>query len=173
VATAYDDYPMKEKRKNDELRADFGIRFGAYLLDSFILSFGIVVLMLVLVAIFWIPISGFMDRMVAETVTEDEIVMMMLPIQCGAYILAFLIQFLYYCLLPARWNGQTIGKRLLNIRIVPTDGGENTLGRMLLRNVLGYYISGYVLYLGFLWMIWDEDKQGWHDKIANTAVIRD
>jgi uncharacterized RDD family membrane protein YckC len=29
-----------------------------------------------------------------------------------------------------------------------------------------------VLFLGFLWIAWDQDKQGWHDKIAGTAVVR-
>jgi uncharacterized RDD family membrane protein YckC len=38
--------------------------------------------------------------------------------------------------------------------------------------VPGKIISYVVIYLGFLWIIWDQRKQGWHDKIANTYVVR-
>ena len=41
----------------------------------------------------------------------------------------------------------------------------------LLRYV-GYIVSGIAIGLGFLWIIWDDKKQGWHDKIASTKVIR-
>jgi uncharacterized RDD family membrane protein YckC len=36
---------------------------------------------------------------------------------------------------------------------------------------LGYYVSIFALGLGFLWVAWDDKKQGWHDKMAGTVVI--
>ena len=41
-----------------------------------------------------------------------------------------------------------------------------------MREVVGKFISGLVLNLGYLWVIWDGQKQGWHDKIADTYVVR-
>ena len=46
-----------------------------------------------------------------------------------------------------------------------------TFGLAFLRWV-GYILSGIFLYLGFLWIAWDGRKQGWHDKIAGTVVVR-
>jgi len=44
-------------------------------------------------------------------------------------------------------------------------------GRLALR-YLGYYVSTIVLFLGFFWVAWDKKKQGWHDKMARTVVIK-
>lgn len=38
--------------------------------------------------------------------------------------------------------------------------------------VIGYYIGGAILLLGFLWALWDPNRQGWHDKLANTYVVK-
>ena len=69
-------------------------------------------------------------------------------------------------------GGATPGKMLMKLQIVrAADYGEIGIGTALLRYV-GYIVSGIALGLGFLWIIWDAEKQGWHDKIASTKVIR-
>jgi len=68
-------------------------------------------------------------------------------------------------------RGQTPGKMIMGIKIVPTDGGPVTVGKAILR-LIGYAVSAIVVYLGFLWVLWDKDKQGWHDKIAKTYVVK-
>ncbi len=44
---------------------------------------------------------------------------------------------------------------------------------MLMLRYLGYYISMLPLFLGIFWVGWDKRKQGWHDKIAGTLVIKE
>jgi uncharacterized RDD family membrane protein YckC len=78
---------------------------------------------------------------------------------------------LYFVLLWTYWNGQTVGKRLMNLKVVKEDGSPIDLQTAILRYV-GYIISGCVIGLGFLWVIWDSKKQGWHDKIAKTFVVK-
>ena len=69
-------------------------------------------------------------------------------------------------------NGKTVGAMALGICVVPADGsGSVSIGKALIRAVVGY-ISGFVLLLGFLWMLWDSNKQTWHDKAAGTYVIK-
>lgn len=68
-------------------------------------------------------------------------------------------------------SGQTPGKRVMHLRVVGPDGGGIGYGRAFLRYI-GYAISGLVFCLGYLWIIWDGEKQGWHDKIAGTHVVR-
>jgi uncharacterized RDD family membrane protein YckC len=60
----------------------------------------------------------------------------------------------------------------LRIQVVRTDGTPMTYGRAFLREVLGKFVSGIVLGIGYLVVAFDRDKQGWHDKIAKTYVIR-
>jgi uncharacterized RDD family membrane protein YckC len=68
-------------------------------------------------------------------------------------------------------RGATPGKMMLGLQIVNRDGSPLGLVASLLRFV-GYLVSTLVLMLGFLWIIWDKDKQGWHDKIAGTLVVK-
>ena len=70
------------------------------------------------------------------------------------------------------WRGQTPGKMALGLRIVRAeDGGPIDIGRAVLRYV-GLVISFAVLLLGVIWVGFDPRRQGWHDKIAGTFVIR-
>lgn len=65
--------------------------------------------------------------------------------------------------------GQTPGKMLLGLRVVSVDGGSVSLWQSI-RRYAGYIVS-YILFLGYLWILIDNRRQGWHDKIANTYVI--
>jgi len=68
-------------------------------------------------------------------------------------------------------SGQTVGKRAVGIRVIDfATGGPIGYGRSALRWV-GRLISGMFCYLGFLWMLWDKEKQTWHDKMANDVVV--
>jgi len=67
---------------------------------------------------------------------------------------------------------KTLGQALLGLRVLRTDGRPLTLGPAV-RRVLGYYISFLALFLGFLWVLVDDRRQGWHDKIADTIVVYD
>ncbi len=66
----------------------------------------------------------------------------------------------------------TPGKMLLDCDIVDARSGAPITFRQALLRYIGYYISAFALGLGFLWIAWDKRKQGWHDKLAGTVVIR-
>ena len=70
-------------------------------------------------------------------------------------------------------KGQTPGKMALSVKVIRKEDGQ-VPGYMkaFLREVVGKFISTLVFGLGFFWMIWDKDKQTWHDKIAGTVVIK-
>jgi uncharacterized RDD family membrane protein YckC len=67
---------------------------------------------------------------------------------------------------------KTLGQALLGLRVLRTDGRPLTLGPAV-RRILGYYVSFLALFIGFLWVLVDDRRQGWHDKIADTVVIYD
>jgi uncharacterized RDD family membrane protein YckC len=75
---------------------------------------------------------------------------------------------------PWFWShgGRTPGYRILDMQIVrEADGGPVSFGTALLR-LVGYAVSAIVFYIGFIWIIFDPQRQGWHDKIAKTVVIK-
>jgi len=67
-------------------------------------------------------------------------------------------------------TGQTVGMYVLGIRVVRLDGKHMTLLGSIVR-WLGLFISMLPVGLGFLWVLVDDRRQGWHDKLAHTCVI--
>lgn len=84
---------------------------------------------------------------------------------------ATLIGALYAIAFWMYWNGQTPGKKIMGIKIIKEDGEKVDSQAAILRYV-GYLISGAVFMLGFIWILFDKRKQGWHDKIAKTLVVK-
>lgn len=68
-------------------------------------------------------------------------------------------------------RGATPGKKLLGMRVIKKDGHPAGFLTMLIREWVGKWISGLILGLGFLWILFDRDNQGWHDKLMSTYVI--
>jgi uncharacterized RDD family membrane protein YckC len=66
----------------------------------------------------------------------------------------------------------TPGKMVISARIVDARTGGKPSGMQLLLRYLGYYVSMFGLGLGFIWVAFDARKQAWHDKMANTVVVR-
>jgi len=89
----------------------------------------------------------------------------------ASFVLAALLSLLCFPWMWSHWDGQSPGKRMMYIRVVRTNGGKPSFWRAITR-FLGYYVSAVPYGLGFLWPLWDRRKQGFHDKIADTLVVR-
>lgn len=142
--------------------ATIGRRFLAMLIDAIILG----------------VIGGVYGVLFGPTLpdyaTLDEILMLeeFLQFQMSTMVVSVLISAIYHIFFMTRTNGQTPGKQVLGIRVVKKDGSPITFVDALLRNVIGYTLSG-ILALGYIWALFDSQKQGWHDKIAGTVVVVD
>ena len=68
-------------------------------------------------------------------------------------------------------KGQTIGMRALNIKVVKTDGSQLDLVGAFIR-YFGLFVSIACVFIGVIWAAFDANKQGWHDKIASTYVVK-
>lgn len=84
-----------------------------------------------------------------------------------------LIILLIYSVLAIGLYGKTIGKKAFGLKVVNYENGNPGFGKAILREVLGKLISSFIFDLGFLWVIWDKNRQGWHDKIAKTYVVQE
>jgi len=69
-------------------------------------------------------------------------------------------------------NGQTPGKKIAGIQVVQEGGEPVNYSTAFVRSILGYPLSIAFLGLGFFWMLFDRNNQAWHDKLAQTLVIR-
>lgn len=84
--------------------------------------------------------------------------------------IALLVALAYFSGLWA-WKGTTIGGIVVGLKVVRADGQPLTFPVTLVRSLAAAF-SVFVFFLGFLWIAWDPEKQGWHDKIAGTFVVK-
>jgi uncharacterized RDD family membrane protein YckC len=76
---------------------------------------------------------------------------------------------LYETVLISQWGGYTVGKKIMDIRVVSVNGKPIGWVEAFVRSISK--ILSYFFFLGFLWMVWDSESQTWHDKIAETHVV--
>jgi uncharacterized RDD family membrane protein YckC len=77
---------------------------------------------------------------------------------------------LYFIIMHAVF-GQTIGKMIMGLQVVRTDGSGVGFLVSTVR-FFGYIISSLLLFVGFFWIVVDPERQGWHDMMADTYVIK-
>ena len=130
--------------------ASFWRRIGAHIIDSFILNIVATVLL--------IPVAG------ALGMGEPS-----LPALLGMLVVS-LLPLVYWIVFWTR-TGATPGKSALGIRVVSSGGDPVTGGQSVVR-CIGYFFSSLVFCLGYLAMLWDDEKRCWHDRMAGTRVIR-
>ncbi len=69
-------------------------------------------------------------------------------------------------------TGQTLGKKVMGIRVVDASGNKPSYFTFFLRDVIGKLVSSIILLIGYFMILWDGKKQGVHDKIASTYVVK-
>ena len=69
------------------------------------------------------------------------------------------------------WKATTVGGIICGLRVVRTDGNPLAFTDALVRG-LASVLSAVAAGLGWLWILWDPERQAWHDKIARTVVVR-
>lgn len=150
--------------------ATFGQRLGALLIDVLIMT----VLLGLLIGI--MVVIGYLVG--AVSVNGDG----GLGVAAGVFvIILFILGLAILILAPLAYGagfegpsgGQTIGKWALGIRVINPSGTNLTLGRSFGRQAVKVFASGQVLYLGYLWMLFDDQDRTWHDMAVTSLVVVD
>jgi uncharacterized RDD family membrane protein YckC len=132
----------------------FWLRFVAFLIDSFVMA---VVMVPLLAAVYgW---TYFDSQRAGFAGPWDIIVQVVLP--AVAAILFW------------RYKGATPGKMVVSAKIVDAGTGQAPTTRQLVLRYFAYFVSVITLFVGFAWIGIDRRKQGFHDKIAGTLVVKD
>ncbi|MGI8795721.1 MAG: RDD family protein [Acidimicrobiia bacterium] len=122
-------------------RAGFGIRLGAFLLDGLIVG---------------IPLNLALFAIDVFVVRQS---------------LGLIVAIAYSVFFIGSGSGQTIGMKICNIRAIDAEtGGRVDYGKAVVRYLVGL-ASGLACLIGYFWMLWDPEKQTWHDKVAGTYVV--
>ncbi len=142
-------------------RAGFFARFFALVLDGFAMGLAASVIGLV-----W-----FVFAAGASQTDSGILAVLQAVVGLFVYLVIVLSQFLYFGYFWSK-NGQTLGMRLLDIKVVMQGGESLSFMRAALRGTLGYWISGFFFGLGYIWAAFDADGAAWHDKLFDTRVVR-
>ena len=127
--------------------------------------------------------AGFFDRFVAALI-DGVLVGIVTGVLSAVFratgdfgrtlgnLVAMAISVSYYVYFISQ-KGQTLGKKAMSLRVQNISTGQNLdVVSAILREVVGKFLSSLVLCLGYFWMLWDDKKQTWHDKIAKSVVVK-
>ncbi len=171
-----------EARPQPVVLAGWGSRFGAYLIDSILLS----IPMLFFV---WEQFRPMMESFAASATIDpvtgqpdpastQDFISGMVAMNLRVTVIFGLLATVYYVVCHGSM-GQTLGKMLVGIKLIRTDGEKPTFADAAKRALVNPIatvlpvIGGLFWLLNGLWPLWDEKKQSLGDKIAKTLVVRD
>lgn len=82
----------------------------------------------------------------------------------------WIINIIYFATMH-RMSGQTLGKKVMGVKVIRYDGSLVTWPQSFGREI-AKILSGLIIYLGYLWMLWEKERRTWHDLIAKTHVVK-
>lgn len=128
---------------------------------------------------FWIRVGATLLDMIFMMIVFFPIVFMLaylgIVTEYNASMVEWIIQgisFVIYVSLWVKYAG-TPGKRLLKLKVLDAKTGNHLTPMQAILRYLGYIPASIVLLIGLIWVAFDKQKQGWHDKIAKTVVVRE
>jgi len=133
----------------------FLVRFVAHFIDSLILGF----------------IGGTIGGVLGTVgaVSGDETVIGLMSLI--AILLGAVIAIIYYAYFESSDKQATPGKMTMGLKVINKEGGKISF-----MNAVGRYfakvLSGVIIYIGYIMIAFDEKKQGLHDKLASTYVVK-
>jgi uncharacterized RDD family membrane protein YckC len=159
--------------------ADFGTRLLAYLIDAAIIAAVAVVVFVPVLLIFIVNRMNELSTLDPYGPQPDvfaDFVGPLLLIELGLILLILAANYVYYVEMLYRY-GQTVGKRVMNVRVVPADPAAKLTRTMAAKRYLVEFVAGgfipFFNYLDGLWQLWDKPyQQTLHDKFAQTVVIK-
>jgi uncharacterized RDD family membrane protein YckC len=159
-------YPVPQQYAGQTSYGGFWIRLVARLIDSLIIGIPFGILFGLFAAL-----GGFAGSVNSSSQNPQGAASAFFG---GAFILLYLfaiaVTFGYWIYF---WGstGETIGMRLLRLRIVDANTGAPIgYGRAVIRLLMSF-VNTWACYIGWIWVAFDARKQGWHDKVASSVVI--
>ena len=148
---------MQSWENNTAAPAGFFVRLAAFFLDMLLV--GLVLLLLVRLPLLPLSLSAPDNWFMRDLLFQFSLYDMLLYVAAAAYFIVTTYS-----------SGQTVGKRLMNLQVVSTNGEPLTLFNVIYRETIGRYLSS-LLFLGYLMIGVTQEKRGLHDILADTGVV--
>ncbi len=153
--------------------AGFSIRFIASLLDTIFLALPIGILIYFLSDGNWFDFSHYKYNVImamsANTNALDSFPQTSLRWELLFEVSILLITMLFW----KRYKGSTPGKRFVHIKIVDAKSFDDITNKQAITRSIGYIASTFSFLIGFIMVVFRDDKRGLHDLLAGTVVIYD
>ncbi|MEU5937661.1 RDD family protein [Micromonospora sp. NPDC047548] len=161
--------------------ASFGDRLLAVLVDGLVIMAACMVVILPAVLVFFMAVLPDLTATTPEGtyVEPDPITDFLLPflaLEAGIFLFAIGVTYVFHVEMMFR-TGQTVGKRVMKLRIVPLDPAAALDRKMAAKRWAAHQIGGSIVpgfsYVDGLWQLWDKPwQQCLHDKFAGTVVVK-
>lgn len=148
---------MQNSYSNDNY-AGFWVRLAAYIIDSIIVA-----VVLLVVRLIWIGVGAI----ISGTILDGNVLFH----YSLKDIVLYIFKVMYFVLLT--WcTGTTIGKRLMNLRVVPANRSQKlSFVDVLYRETIGRFLCGVSIWIGYIIVGIDKEKRGFHDMLCDTRVV--
>lgn len=147
----------RKKSGSSRVYAGFFVRLTAYLLDKVIVGVPLVLLRMILMIFLPGSSADFLARKVFFSFTVLDVML-------------YLLTIVYFVLLTYYFGG-TVGKKMMKLRVVSAEDRKPTFFEIAFREIIGRYLSAFILYIGYLIIGAGEQKEALHDYLADTRVV--
>jgi uncharacterized RDD family membrane protein YckC len=124
---------------------------------------------------FWIRLVAYLIDSIVIWIALVLLILIASPLGDTAMVIAYLIwvvgTWLYFAYMESSELQATLGKLALGMKVTDLNGERISFGKATGR-FFGKIVSGLILYIGYLMIAWDARKQGLHDKMAGTLVVK-
>jgi uncharacterized RDD family membrane protein YckC len=152
----YSPYDYRQPYYQTGQLVGFWSRFVATIIDGFIVG---------------IP-TGIVTAMLSLSLVTTNFQFKVFPEYPFNWAIGMAFWGLYAWLCYSNLNGNTIGKKVMNIKLINPDGTKPGLQTFLLHYTIGYFLNGLIMALGFLWVVFDNQKQTWGQKLFKDMTVR-
>lgn len=146
-----------QTKTNNQVYAGFFVRLAAYLIDWLVVG---IALLAVKVPMWISSLAHPGNLLVRDFIFQYSV----------ADIVIYLLTAAYF-ILPTYYAGRTLGKRLLQLKVISAEDRSMTFFEVVYRETVGKFLSGILMGIGYLMIVIDKQKRGIHDLLADTEVI--
>lgn len=154
----------KESKKIEKFHSD-EVDYSGYKAATFKLR----AIAILLDSVFYNIINQIIVAILGLALKSGDATIILIGTGLGLLLSFVVLPYVYY-IMPMMKNGQTIGKKIMKIKVIPRVGNESLSAWVCVkREIIGKIISSVVFMLGYIVVLFK--KEAWHDDIAETKVI--
>ena len=148
---------MLKQNKEDIVYAGFFVRLFAYIIDCIIVGIALLIIRIPKIIIYMMNPEIFFVKPILFKFSIFDIVIYMLG-------LTYFVLMTYYC-------GGTLGKKLFKLKVCKATDEKLSLFTIIYRESIGRYLSGLILFIGYIMIGVDSKKRALHDMLSDTLVV--